>query len=118
METFEINNEGLNVNELQEMLAMERLDHICSIIKFQFGVECDWEINGDMEGFTIYLEDEIEDVYFHHKYSMEDLIDCDVTEQAYFLRRWLNTCISLQCIQDYENERVKNPDNNVVPIRR
>ncbi len=99
-------------------MAVEKLDHICSLIKFKFGIGCDWEIDGELEEFTIYLEDEVEDVCFNHTYSLEDLIDCDVTEQAYFLRRWLNTCISLQCIQDYEKERGKNPYNNVVPIRR
>ncbi|KGR89860.1 MULTISPECIES: hypothetical protein [Bacillales] len=118
MGTIDINNEELNINELQEILAVEKLDHICSIIKFKFGIECDWEIDGELEEFTIYLEDEVEDVCFNHTYSLEDLIDCDVTEQAYFLRRWLNTCISLKCIQDYEKERGKNPYNNIVPIRR
>ncbi len=102
MRTINKSDNAIDMMELQEMLATEKLDHISSIIKFQFGIECEWAINPNEDEYTIYLEDEGEEIYFHHTYSMMDLINCDATGQAYFLRRWFNICSALEAIREHE----------------
>lgn len=96
----------IEVHELQEMLATERINHISSIIKLQYGIECDWVMNPSMDEYTIYLDDEDEGIYFKHTYSSLDLINCEVYGQAYCLKRDFCMCIALDAIKEYEEKNI------------
>lgn len=106
MRTIYKYSDEIKVNELQEMLATERIAHISSIITLQYGIECDWVFNLNENEYTIYLDDEDEETYYKHTYPSLDLINCEVHGQAYMLRRNFCMCVALEAIKEYEMENI------------
>jgi hypothetical protein len=87
--------------KLKEEVAFEKISHISDLLEYKFALNATYEIN--KKEYSIYIEDE--EIFFVNNYKFDELISCDVDEEAHKLRRGFCMCIALDEIKEYEEQR-------------
>jgi hypothetical protein len=94
----EINNRRLE--KLETRLAEEKLNHISSILEYEFGLNSIIEIDSKAKKYSIYIENECEEICFGHTYKADEIISCNVYEQVCILMMALSLCTAPEIMQE------------------
>lgn len=97
-------NNEINDMKLKKDLACEKLSHISDLLKYKFSLNTTNIIL--KREYSIYIEDE--GICFEQKYSIDEIIACNVDIEARKLRRGFCMCVALDEIKEYEERKKGN----------